>query len=88
MARTRAKVVGLPPEAPRCNHCYQPLKPMYTSDWDRDKNGALIAGTRTLTFYGWRGYEGFHSLRCALAFAVKAYRAGFALEERGSRRRS
>lgn len=29
------------------------------------------------SFYDWQGYDGFHSLRCALAFAIAAHNAGF-----------
>lgn len=31
-------------------------------------------------FYDWQGYEGFHSLRCALRFAQDAYAAGYRIK--------
>jgi hypothetical protein len=81
------KVEGLPLDRPRCQHCARPIG--YFSDSERSHEVPSRIVRRVFRF--WKGYgqvvDGvprWCTLRCALAFANAAHRAGYRMQRRAS----
>lgn len=77
--RTLPPIEGnLPPigERPACKGCDRTLTPRIHTTYG--KTATENYGVTSRTFTGeYEGYYGFHSLRCALWFAERAWRAGY-----------
>jgi hypothetical protein len=82
---TRPPIEGLPAERPRCAHCDKLLRPWVTETREnvRPPEGGIRSRVVSRKFDGlWRGYPHsrnpiFCTLRCTLAFAVAAHKAGY-----------
>ena len=81
MTRDRSHV---PPISgrPKCKGCGKTLRPVSYGVYKRVETPTGVheelVGRK---FSDWQGYEGFHSLRCALEFAQDAYDAGYRHKE-------
>lgn len=75
MSDYKAPPIG---ERPKCKGCGKILRPISHGVFKRietpDSIYEELVGRK---FYDWQGYDGFHSLRCALRFAQDAYAAGY-----------
>jgi hypothetical protein len=81
VAEKRLPWKGSPPppvaERPTCKGCDKKLKPRVWSHVNYPRS-ETNPGHREWDG-GYHGYDGFHSLTCALSFAQRAYAAGYRL---------
>lgn len=87
--RKRIPIQGIPTERPTCKGCSRKLRPTST-DKERqvptkvDTPEGTFHGHRTetasRTFLAWDGYDGFHTLNCALRFAIAAFKGGYRVQ--------
>lgn len=73
-------IAPIPQPAPRCKGCGKPLRAVVWTVYEQTPHANGVGFYQkpiAREFKGWNGYDGFHSLRCALGFAVAAYDAGF-----------
>lgn len=67
-----------PGKRPRCKCCGIELAPDPETVWKHEPGDHRMLGQRWTGRY--KGYDGFHTLRCALAFARAAFDHGFRVQ--------